>query len=158
MLQLSMCSKSINKFGKRLSKRSQKRTKLVWWVLRDKRKLLEYKSDSKTSIRDLESIIQIEILGIWDRIPRSLNGLLDEPIYLIDALDERVQFSAELFRAWEGLHNLLRVKFKNREGMTLSMAMLIKKQRKMTDKEHKCPQCYSIYIGAASEDLEPVRW
>lgn len=43
-------------------------------------------------------------------------------------------------------------------GMTVSMAMVLRKQVLANKTEHNCPACNSPYTGPKSNDLERVQW
>lgn len=43
-------------------------------------------------------------------------------------------------------------------GMTVSMAMILRKQVVANKTEHNCPACNSLYTGPKSNDLERVQW
>lgn len=43
-------------------------------------------------------------------------------------------------------------------GMTVSMAMVLRKDADFATTEHDCPSCKSPYHGSKSKDLERVQW
>lgn len=43
-------------------------------------------------------------------------------------------------------------------GMTLSMAMVLRKRDDPDTTEHNCPACEMTYTGEKTKDLERVKW